>query len=228
MYFWDITGLLQDLRTNKVKRGEVFMYVALLSITFALSLNVINLLPTLYQFLFGYAKTYLEGQAAPTPLTVTVYHYFNTPFLNLKLAICLVGIIFCFFVHKGTIKQFVTRIIALSWPITFRIMIVTGLLFLLFTTLLGIYFGYKLLMITKAEPTRPKVLKLLKFLIKATVAYPIGKAIWAQGQNLATAQVIFNQISRTSYVMYWGAHVTALFSTMWWMLTLQEKIRKIK
>jgi hypothetical protein len=230
MYFWNINGLIDDLRTNKVSTADLTIYAALLSLTLLLSLNVINILPLLYDALFSIAKEYLEKQTAPTSLTISVYDYYNSPFLNLKLAVVVVGIIFCFFINKGNIKQFLTRIIALSWPITFRIIVITGSIFLVIMALIGAYFGYKLLLITATDQkiTGPKILKPLKMLTKATVVYPIGKTIWTQGQNLVKAQIIFDQISRASYLMYWFTHITAFFSTLWWMLRLQKGIRKFQ
>jgi hypothetical protein len=230
MYFWHVNKLVSDLKNNHLSFTDTVIYTILLSISFIFSINVVQLLPTLYQIIFEHIKIYLEQQAAHAQLFIKIYHYMDEWFLLINLIVVLVGTIFCFIVHKGTPQRFFQRFIALSWPICFRIMILTSLLFLLSITLIGIYFGYKLNTLSQSQtPDAPPIIvKSFKFLFKAAGLLPGAKAIWTQAQMLPKVQAIFDQLNNVSFAVYWIAHIGSLLSTLWWMLTAQEKIRMLK
>ena len=228
MYFWYIKGLIYQLQNNRTTLIDIIAYTTLLIITSLLGISVINLLPTLYLIFFSQVKTYLEQQAAPALLVINVYQTMHDAFLAVNLIIILAGIAFCFLVHKGTIKEFLMRTLALAWPICFRILVVSFIIFTLIMALFSLYYGYKLLLITKMPvPKGPLVLWPLKYLLKATKTYTTAKALWAQAHNLAKAQKVFDQINRVSFYTYWICQAGSIFSTMWWMLTLQEKVRVV-
>ena len=229
MFFWNIKRLVSQLQ-NKYENtvGAVLYGLLLLGIS-SVGFGVINLLPTVYFLVFTQIKNYLEQQAAPALLEIVVYHHFKEFFLAANLMIVLTGILFCLFVHKGTIKEFFVRMILLSWPISIRIVFFTLLVFCLVMAVFGVYFGYKLLLLSKLSSSKGSVvLRPLKYLLQVTKTYVPAKALWSQAQTLAKAQRIFDQISLLSFYSYWVCQVGSVVSTMWLMLTLQEKIRLVQ
>lgn len=228
MYFWDTHALAEHLARNKVGVSNFIIYLTLLGLVFATGISVVTLLPKLYYFVFSYAKTYLETQVKPAPLEINVYGHMDDLFLAANLVIVCAGIFFAFFVHHGSFKEFVMRSVALSWPIMVRLMVITTILFSFIVGGIGIYFLYKLLLISKMEaPKGPMFLRPLKYAFKLTGTYGTAKNIWIQVHALPKAQKIFAQINDFSFYASWTCNLMSVFSTMWWMLTLQEKIRLI-
>ena len=229
MYFWHTNALIVDLKNNRISMLNTILYLFLHVISFILGIHVLNLLPTLYQLIFIQIKIYLEQQVSPLPLSFKIYYILNEEFLVINFALLAIGIIICFMVHKGTIKEFFERFIALSWPICFRIMLITALLFLLGIGMAGIYFVYKFRLIGQTAIGIPSLITYpFKFLSRAFGIFSPIKNIINQAEILPRLEEIFIQINTWSYGFYRIAQIGSLLSTLWWMLTLQEKMKMIK
>lgn len=228
MYFWNTPALAGYLAENKVRISDFVIYLVLLGLVFATGISVLTLLPKLYFFVFSFAKKYLETQVKPAPLEITVYANMDDFFLLINFVIVAAGLFFCFLIHKGLLSQLIGRSVALSWPIMFRLIVITGIFFAIIVGSIGLYFLYKLLLISKMEaPKGPVLLRPLKYFLKATGTYSTAKLLWIQAHALPKAQIIFDKINNFSFYTYWVCQLGSVFSTMWWMLTLQENIRFI-
>jgi hypothetical protein len=228
MYFWNTQGLAHYVSGSNLRISDFIVYVTLLFFILATGFGVPTLLPKLYYLVFSCAKNYLEIQVKPAPLEVVVYTNMDDFFLLINLVIVTAGLFFCFLIHKGTFREFIGRSVALSWPIMFRLIVITSILFAIIVGLIGLYFLYKLLLISKMEaPKGPVLLRPLKYILKATGTYSTAKLLWIQAHALPKAQIIFDKINNVSFYTYWVCQLGSVFSTMWWMLTLQENIRLI-
>jgi len=226
MFFWDVQGLTRYLATNRVRFSDFIIYTTLLTLIFLTGMSVLTLLPKLYFFVFSCAKDYLENQVKPVLLEINVYSKLNDLFLVINVLIIGTGLFFCFLINKGTFSQFIGRFVALSWPIMVRLILITAFFFSLIVGVIGLYFLYKLLLISKMDtPKGPVALRPLKYVLKFTGTYGTAKNLWIQVHALPKAQKIFDQINIFSLYTYWVCQATSIFSTLWWLLTVQEKLR---
>lgn len=228
MYFWNVHGLAEYLQNKHLILFNLLLYFTFLLVTLVIGINVLTLLPHLYSLVMTSSKIYLEEQVKPAALQIRVFHHMNDVFLLINLLLLASGLFFCFIIHHGTIKQFVSRVVALSWLITFRLIVISTILFCVVAGIFGSYFLYKLLLISKAEgPKGPLPFRPLKYIFKLTGTYPLAKSLWTQAHALPKAQKVFDQINVVSLYAYWICQFGTVFSTMWWVLILQEKLRFI-
>ncbi|MGE0207311.1 MAG: hypothetical protein AB7R69_05690 [Candidatus Babeliales bacterium] len=205
---------------------KIFIMTSLFIILAFLGATVLTLLPKIYFYSFTYAKIYLDKRVNSPQLIVKVYSDFTELFLAINIFLLVLGFLFCFSISKSSVKDFLKKIIPITWRIHTKIIIVSGLLLTLCIAFFTLYFSYKFLLLQKeSAPKAPLPFLPFKLLSKLTGTYPSFKNLWNQIHALPKAQKIFNQINKVSLYTYWGCQIGSSLSTLWLVLNVQEKLR---
>ncbi len=195
MYLWNHHQLAKDFRDGKVSAREQAKYFLLIMLYVPTGLMGSNWIPAIYRLIY---KLFNDGLAAMAPdvQPLKIYHEYNYYVDMGVFIIAGLGILFCYLANRsGDNRQFITRCMCLSVPITTKVTFCV--LFIFLSVLIGslVWFYFKLEAISNIGGFF-KGLKQLKQLKRLT---PIMADI--------------------SFRIYLFASVTSLTS-LWWSFSL--------
>jgi hypothetical protein len=223
MYFWHIEPLGQRLNANLVTRAQTVLYAIIAAFTFAAGLSVFSWFPLLYYFGFSAVKKYLEKQADPAPLNITVFSHLDFYFVIAKIAIIILGIIYC--IKIITHHRFYTKlkhIICMAVPVNIRLITVGTIFFAIIYLILSVYFGFQLSQLLETEPLK----KGLGSLFSKISPIRLIKTGIAQYTNYKRAQLIFDKINVASYFLYLISNIAGLIFGILFFWTIGYFLKK--
>ena len=130
--------------------------------------------------------------------------------------------------RRGDKKQFIMRFICLNWPLSLRILVVTGMLFVAGMMLLTGWYAPKLRQLagrSEQSETQTKATPLAifsKIIKKVSVPMLIGKITMVQ-----EAKSLYDQISIISFYIYCLTHLAALLCAIWYFIVMQRCFKTI-
>jgi hypothetical protein len=229
MIVWSLQRMVEKLRIDGIHSGALVMYFIGMMGMLLLGCSVFNFLPTLYYVTFGGIKHYLEAHAAPLPLVIHVFDIWHIWFSLLMTVIVILGIVWCYCTNaRGDKKQFIMRFICLNWPLSLRILVVTGMLFAAGMMLLTGWYAPKLRQLAESSEqseTQTKATPLAMFskiIKKVSVPMLIGKITMVQ-----EAKSLYDQISIISFYIYCLTHLGALLCAIWYFIVMQRCFKTI-
>ncbi len=231
MIVLSLEKMVQALKKHDIHPGDIVMYFIALMSTLLLGLSVFSFLPTLYYIVFGFMKSYLESEALPLPLILHVFDIWHLWFSLVMVVLVVLGILLCFKTnYDGDNKSFVMRFICLNWPLTVRIITITGFLFLGSMLLIAIKYIPELKQLTEQsaihESSNQSItpLNVIKKLLKRTEVFSslVGKITLLQ-----EATLVFKRLSNVSFYMYCLTHLGALLSALWYFVIMRHSFKRI-
>lgn len=228
MYFWKTGKLTTRLKEHKVGTVSKLIYALIMVVQYATGLLVFQAIPTIYTYLFTFAKEKLEEQTGHPSLTIKVYQEAPEWFPWALGFVIILGILSCIIAHyPQSPRSFIDRWVCLNTPISLRILFVSLLFFSIPIILGALYFTNELSQLQQAVS-------------KATFSYNPVKLLWnifkkASGLKiilnglalLEGAQKIFKSINEFSFYAHLASYWIALVSTILYFIQLQKRLRCI-
>lgn len=228
MIFWDVYQTALSLKMGRLTWLYCLVSVSFLFITSALHINIPSLLPFLYVHSFEIIKNYLEYQVAPASLIIMVYPLAEWIILS-NYFLFGIGSIFLMLMHDAPILKSIKHVLCLLMPVTFRLIIISSVLFFIGLFCAGGYFAYKLLALSKeVGPKGPIFLRPLKYVFKMIGSYDAIKDMWAKLFRLPKAQIIFKEINQISHCAFLVTHVLSTISVLWALLKMRRGLKLIE
>ena len=230
MIVWSVDKMVQALKKDEIHSGHVVIYFIGMIALLLLGGSVFNFLCMLYYHTFGFIKHYLESETAPLPLTLHVFDIWHVWFSLLMVIIVVLGILWCYKTNAhGDNRAFVMRFICLNWPLTMRIITVTGLLFFGCMAVVAIKYIPQLKQLTeqpvsseRSEKITP--LNIFKKLLKRT---PLFSSLVGKITMLQEATIVFKRLSKISFYLYCLTHLGALLSALWYFVMMRSYFKRI-
>ena len=229
MLVWSLQKMVEKLRNDSIHSRDLLVYFIAMMGMLLLGCSVFNFLPTMYYLVFGTIKHYLEAEAAPLQLVIHVFDVWHVIFSLLMMVLVVLGIAWCYHTNaRGDKKQFIMRFICLNWPLSLRILVVTGMFFIAGMMLLTGWYAPKLMQLTEtseqseAQKTATPLTMLSKIFKAIPLSFLVGKITQMQ-----QAKALFDQISIVSFYVYCLTHLGALFCAVWYFIVMQRCFKTI-
>lgn len=200
-------------------------YLFILVLQFTFGLLIFQAVPTVYRYLFTFAKEHLEARTGHPSLTVTVYNYTPDWFPWAVGIIIIAGVIACWVAHyPGKLHSFVDRWICLNTPISTRILFVSLLFFCIPVFFGGLYYANQLFELQQSIGKSPMSANPLKFIWSLFTRATGIKALLNGLSLLEGAQRIFKNINQFSFNAHLASYWIALISTALYFWQLHKRM----
>lgn len=206
---------LSSTKVSSISSIDLLIYSIMIVVICAWHLQVSTLLVRLYTVTFTMLHWYLEKQLGSSGLLLTVHPPIEWA-LFCNNFILVVGIVWAFLTHNGSLTTSIKYTIAFVWRALWRIGLITGVLFLLLIAALCVYYGYQFFVLSNMQgPKGPLLLRPIKYIFKLFGSYENVKELWANIFRLPKAEQLFAQMNEWSLVIWYGVHIGATASTVW-------------
>ncbi|MGE0009811.1 MAG: hypothetical protein AB7F19_04655 [Candidatus Babeliales bacterium] len=228
MYIWQTGKLTGKLKDNQIGTVRKLVYALIMVVQFATGLLVFQAMPTMYNYVFTYAKEQLEERTGHPSLTIKVYQEAPEWFPWALGMILAFGLLMCVIAHyPSNLRSFIDRWICLNTPISLRILFVSLLFFSIPIVLAGLYFTNELQELQQTVAQTAVTYNPLKFLWNVFKKATGLKIILSGLKLLEGAQKIFKDINEFSFYAHLASYWIALVSTALYFWQLQKRLRCI-
>lgn len=228
MFLWSTGCLSRELRKNATTMLSKVLYVGYMVLQYATGFLVFQAIPTVYRYIFTFAKQHIDARTGHPSLTVHVFTETPEWFPWILTLICILGVIACIIAHvPQTFHAFVDRVVSLNTPISNRILFVSLLFYCLPIIFGGLYFANELYALQQAIANSPMGSNPISFMWSIFTRATGIKAVLNGLSMLEGAQTIFQNINLFSFQAYLASYWIALASTALYFWELQKRLRSI-
>lgn len=228
MYIWSTGKLTQELKANTTSMVSKLLYLSVIVLQYTFGFLIFQAVPTVYRFLFTYAKEHLEARTGHPSLTVTVYNQVPEWFPWALGVVTVAGLIGCIVAHyPSKPHSFIDRWVCLNTPISVRILFVGILFFCIPVVFGGLYFANQLLELQQTITQSAAYSNPLSFIWSIFTKATGIKVILNGLALLDGAQQIFKDINQFSFHAHLASYWIALTSTALYFWQLQKRMRCI-